>query len=66
MVARCFCHEIDHLDDHMFDELCDKLYTMEEVKRCSRTPKKGPEGAGSEGGGVMHRIHGHSEFAVPS
>ena len=33
MVARCFCHEIDHLDGHMFDELCDKLYTMEEVEK---------------------------------
>ena len=31
--ARAFCHEIDHLDGHMFDELCDKLYTMEEVEK---------------------------------
>ena len=33
ITARCFCHEIDHLDGHMFDELCDKLYTMEEVEK---------------------------------
>lgn len=32
LTARCFCHEIAHLDGHMFDELCDKLYTMEEVQ----------------------------------
>lgn len=30
--ARCFCHELDHLDGHMFDELCDKLYTAEEIQ----------------------------------
>lgn len=30
LTARCFCHELDHLDGHMFDELCDKLYTAEE------------------------------------
>ena len=33
LTARAFCHEIDHLDGHMFDELCDKLYTMEEVEK---------------------------------
>ena len=33
LLARAFCHEIDHLDGHMFDELCDKLYTMEEVEK---------------------------------
>lgn len=31
LTARCFCHEIDHLDGHMFDELCDRLYTNEEL-----------------------------------
>lgn len=33
LVARCFCHEIAHLDGHMFDELCERLYTMEEVEK---------------------------------
>ena len=32
LTARCFCHELDHLDGHMFDELCDKLYTAEEIQ----------------------------------
>ena len=32
LTARCFCHELAHLDGHMFDELCDKLYTPEEVQ----------------------------------
>lgn len=32
LTARCFCHEIAHLEGHMFDELCDKLYTDEEIE----------------------------------
>lgn len=31
LTARCFCHEIDHLDGHLFDERCDRLYTGEEI-----------------------------------
>ena len=33
MVARCFCHEIEHLDGHLFTEHADKLYTTEELDR---------------------------------
>lgn len=31
MVARCFCHELDHLDGHLFTELTDHLYTQKEL-----------------------------------
>ena len=31
MTARCFCHELAHLDGHMYDELTDRLYTAEEL-----------------------------------
>lgn len=31
IVARCFCHEIDHLDGHLFTELASRLYTNEEL-----------------------------------
>ena len=31
IVARCFCHEIDHLDGHLFTELAGRLYTTEEL-----------------------------------
>lgn len=31
MVARCFCHEIEHLDGHIFTEHTNKLYTSEEL-----------------------------------
>ena len=31
IVARCFCHEIEHLDGHLFTEHADRLYTTEEL-----------------------------------
>ncbi|MCI8422582.1 MAG: peptide deformylase [Lawsonibacter sp.] len=31
MTARCFCHELSHLDGHLYTELTDRLYTSEEV-----------------------------------
>ncbi len=31
LTARCFCHELDHLDGHLFSELADRLYTTEEL-----------------------------------
>ena len=32
IVARCFCHELEHLDGHLFVEHTDKLYTVEELE----------------------------------
>lgn len=31
IVARCFCHELDHLDGHLFTELTGQLYTQKEL-----------------------------------
>ncbi|MCI9155602.1 MAG: peptide deformylase [Lawsonibacter sp.] len=31
LAARCFCHELEHLDGHMYDEHTDRLYTAEEL-----------------------------------
>ena len=31
IVARCFCHELEHLDGHLFTEHTDRLYTTEEL-----------------------------------
>ena len=31
IVARCFCHETEHLDGHLFTEHAGKLYTNEEL-----------------------------------
>ena len=32
LTARCFCHELDHLDGHLYNELADELYTMEQLE----------------------------------
>lgn len=32
IVARCFCHELEHLDGHLFVEHTDRLYTPEEME----------------------------------
>ena len=31
ITARCFCHELAHLDGHLYVELTDRLYTSEEL-----------------------------------
>lgn len=31
ITARCFCHELAHLDGHLYVELTDRLYTGEEL-----------------------------------
>ena len=33
LTARCFCHELAHLDGHLYTELTDHLYTSEELDR---------------------------------
>ena len=33
LTARAFCHEIEHLDGHLFTEHADRLYTTEELDR---------------------------------
>ena len=33
VTARCFCHEIEHLDGHMYYELTDRLFTEDEVDK---------------------------------
>lgn len=36
MTARCFCHEVAHLDGHLYTELADRLYTTEELEQLER------------------------------
>jgi len=36
MTARCFCHEIDHLNGHLYTEYADRLYTPEEIDEMNR------------------------------
>lgn len=35
IVARCFCHEIDHLDGHLFTELAERILSEEELEELS-------------------------------
>lgn len=39
LTARCFCHELDHLDGHLFDELCEATYTLEELDAMEQAQK---------------------------
>lgn len=32
LTARAYCHELEHLDGHLFVEHCDRLYTEEELR----------------------------------
>ncbi len=41
MVARCFCHETDHLDGHLFTEHAGRLYTTEELDRLMEEQEQG-------------------------
>lgn len=31
LTARCFCHELEHLDGHLFTERCERMLTEEEI-----------------------------------
>lgn len=35
LIARCFCHEIDHLDGYMYTELAERMLTKEELEQMS-------------------------------
>ena len=43
VTARCFCHELSHLDGHLYTELCDKLYTNEDLDRMMEEQEKEQE-----------------------
>lgn len=40
MTARCFCHETEHLDGHLFTEHADRLYTTEELDKLLEKEEK--------------------------
>ena len=39
LTARCFCHEIDHLDGHLFTERAQRILTPEELEEMNREDK---------------------------
>ena len=32
LLARCFCHELDHLDDKLYPDVADRMLTKEEIE----------------------------------
>ena len=42
LTARAFCHELDHLDGHMYTEVAERMLTPEEIEELSN-PKEEPE-----------------------
>ncbi|HIT32166.1 MAG TPA: peptide deformylase [Candidatus Enterenecus stercoripullorum] len=40
VVARCFFHELEHLDGHLFVEHTDRLYTVEELEAMEAEEEK--------------------------
>ena len=36
LLARAFCHEIDHLDGHMYTEIAERMLTPEELEEMTR------------------------------
>lgn len=40
VTARCFCHELGHLDGHLYVELTDRLYTSEELDAMAQEDEK--------------------------
>ena len=44
VTARCFCHEIEHLDGHMYYEHTDRLFTEDEVDKMMEDAENNREG----------------------
>lgn len=36
LTARCICHELDHLEGHIFTEKCERMLTKEEIQASER------------------------------
>lgn len=41
LTARCFCHELEHLDGHLYTEHIDRFLTEEEVEEYFRQEEEG-------------------------
>ena len=48
LIARCFCHEIDHLDGHMYTEFAEKMLTQEELDELLKQEQEAEEGEETE------------------
>ena len=48
LTARCFLHEIDHLDGHMYTEFAEKMLTQEELDELLKQEQEAEEGEETE------------------
>ena len=48
ITARCFCHELAHLDGHLYVELTDRLYTGEELDAMMAEEEQGEQQEGKQ------------------
>ena len=48
LTARCFLHEIDHLDGHMYTEFAEKMLTQEELDERLKQEQEAEEGEETE------------------
>ena len=48
ITARCFCHELAHLDGHLYVELTDRLYTGEELDAMMAEEEQGGQQEGKQ------------------
>ena len=48
LTARCFLHEIDHLDGHMYTELAEKMLTPEELEELLKEQEDAAEDEDAE------------------
>ena len=48
LTARCFLHEIDHLDGHMYTEFAEKMLTQEELDELLKKEQETEEGEETE------------------
>lgn len=44
LVARCYCHELDHLEGILYSSYCDRIYTAEELEERDEKEGKKTEG----------------------
>lgn len=48
IVARCFCHELEHLDGHLYTEHAPRLYTTEELDAIQKEEEEAEKAAEGE------------------
>ena len=55
ITARCFCHELEHLDGHLFTEHVDQIYTNEDLDDEPERPEPSEKSEKSEKSGRTGR-----------